>query len=104
MNIPQSRSPPQSDRTPSPVDLPVRGLDQVACQGGFFVRRGRFRGAVYARSEHSLHQEGHAVMAGDVGGVGEIDGANQNEISVRFTYYKHDHDDRSFETRSYFRW
>jgi|GEM_PF-3401906 len=27
------------------IDLPVRGLDQVACQGGFFVRRARLSGS-----------------------------------------------------------
>jgi hypothetical protein len=33
------------------------------------------------QGEHSLHPEGHAVVAGDGGGVGEIDGANQNDFS-----------------------
>ena len=31
--------------------------------------------------EHLIHQGDHAVVAGDVSGVGEIDGANQNDFS-----------------------
>lgn len=59
----------------------VSGLDQAACQGGFFVRRVRLSGSCLCDGEHSLQQEGHAVVAGDGGGVGEIDGANQNDFS-----------------------
>ena len=55
------------------------------------------------QGEHSLHQEGHAVVAGDGDGSEKLM-VRIKMISVRFTYYKHDHDDRSFETRSYFRW
>jgi len=52
----------------APVDLPVRGLD-ASLQGSIFVRRGCF-GELFMQGEHLLHQEGHAVVAGDIGGVG----------------------------------
>jgi len=50
------------------IDLPVRGLDQAACQGRLFVRCGRLE-ELFMQGEHSFHQEGHAVLAGDVGGT-----------------------------------
>jgi len=33
------------------------------------------------QGEHSLRQEGHEGVADDVGGVGGIDGTNQNDFS-----------------------
>ena len=55
------------------------------------------------QGEHSLHQE--AMRSWRVTAAGsEKFMVRIKMISVRFTYYKHDHDDRGFETRSYFRW
>lgn len=47
------------------VELPVRGLDQAACQGRFFVRRAGL-GELFMQGEHSLHLESYVIMAGDV--------------------------------------
>ena len=69
----------------------------------FFVRSARLSGSCLCDGEHSLPQEGHAVVAGDGDGSEKLM-VRIKMISVRFTYYKHDHDDRSFETRYYFRW
>ena len=49
--------------------------------GRFFREACQAFGELFMQGEHSLHQEGHAVVAGDGGGVGEIDGANQNDFS-----------------------
>ena len=49
------------------------------------MRRARLSGSCLCDGEHSLQQEGHAVVAGDGGGVGEIDGANQNDFIALHT-------------------
>ena len=51
------------------VDLPVRGLDQAACQGGLFVRRADL-GELFMQGGHLFHQGDHAVVAGEVGWIG----------------------------------
>jgi hypothetical protein len=56
-------------------------------------------GELPVKIEHGLHKAAQAVVAGDVGGMVEIDGSIQ-KILLCFTYHKLDHDDRSFETLS----
>ena len=53
------------------VDLPVSGLD-AALQCRLLVGRLGLR-ELFMQSKHLLHQGDHAVVAGDIGGVGEID-------------------------------
>ncbi len=50
-------------------DLLFRQPVKLADQGSLFVRRASL-GELFMQSEHLLHQEGHAVVAGDVGGIG----------------------------------
>jgi len=57
----------------APVDLPVRCLD-LALPRYALVRRAGL-GELFMQGGHLLHQGDHAGVAGDVGGVGEIDGA-----------------------------
>ena len=53
------------------------------------MRRVRLSGSCLCDGEHSLQQEGHAVVAGD-GGRSEKLMVRIKMIPVRFTYYKHD--------------
>jgi len=57
------------------VYLPVGGLD-LPLQRGLLVRRaGQWE--LFMQGEHLFHQGDHAIVAGDIGGVGEIYGADR---------------------------
>lgn len=56
-----------------PIDLPIRGGD-LGSEHALLVRRARSL-ALPVQRQHLLHQPHHLVVAGDVGAVAEIDGA-----------------------------
>ena len=62
------------------VDLPVRGLDAPPQRRLLVGRAGLWE--LFMQGEHLLHQKGHAVVAGDVGGVGEIGGAEWDLLEI----------------------
>gem|GEM_PF-5643607 len=62
---------PYSSQYPC-VYLPVSGLD-LALEGGLVVGRAGLL-ELLMEGKHPIHQGDHLIVAGDIGGVGEIDG------------------------------
>lgn len=63
------------------IDLPVGGFD-LALENCFGVRH-LLRRQLLVQVEHTRHQVDHAVVAGSIGGGGEVDGAANSSKSMR---------------------
>jgi len=62
-------------RIHQPVDLPVGGFE-LALEHGLETGHGRF-GHLPVQGQHALDQADHALVAGRIRGVAEVDGRNQ---------------------------